>query len=61
LGLSGVYYGVAVLFASLPTASSAYILTMRMGGDGRAVAWLISATTLLSMLSMPFWAAQVIR
>jgi len=59
LGLSGVYYGVAVLFASLPTASSAYILTMRMGGDGRSVAWIISATTLLSMLTMPLWAALV--
>jgi len=56
IGLEGLYYGVAVLFASLPTASSAYILTMRMGGDGRSVAWVISATTLLSMLTMPFWA-----
>lgn len=56
LGLSGIYYGVAVLFASLPTASSAYILAMRMGGDGRSVAWIISATTLASMLTMPLWA-----
>ncbi|MFA7291097.1 MAG: AEC family transporter [Rhodocyclaceae bacterium] len=60
-GLSGVYYGVAVLFASLPTASSAYILAMRMGGDGRSVAWIISATTLASMLTMPFWVAWVMR
>ncbi|MBI2307182.1 MAG: AEC family transporter [Rhodocyclales bacterium] len=59
LGLSGIYYGVAVLFASLPTASSAYILAMRMGGDGRSVAWIISATTLASMLTMPLWAAWV--
>jgi predicted permease len=57
LGLSGIYYGVAILFASLPTASSAYILAMRMGGDGRSVAWIISATTLVSMLTMPLWAA----
>lgn len=57
LGLSGIYYGVAILFASLPTASSAYILAMRMGGDGRSVAWIISATTLASMLTMPLWAA----
>ncbi len=59
LGLRGTYLGVAVLFASLPTASSAYILAMRMGGDGRSVAWIISATTLLSMLTMPLWAAWV--
>ncbi len=59
LGLQGLFLGVAVLFASLPTASSAYILAMRMGGDGRAVAWIISATTLASMLTMPLWAARV--
>jgi predicted permease len=57
LGLTGIYCGVAILFASLPTASSAYILAMRMGGDGRSVAWIISATTLVSMLTMPLWAA----
>lgn len=50
-------FAVLVVFASLPAASSAYILTMRMGGDGSAVAWLISASTLLSMLSMPLWVA----
>jgi predicted permease len=57
LGLSGLNYQVVVLFAALPTASSAYILAMRMGGDGRSVAWLISATTLGSMLTLPLWAA----
>lgn len=57
LGLSGLNYQVAVLFAALPTASSAYILAMRMGGDGKSVAWLISATTLASMLTLPLWAA----
>jgi len=57
LGLDGLNYRVVVLFAALPTASSAYILAMRMGGDGRSVAWLISATTLGSMLTLPLWAA----
>lgn len=57
LGLSGLNFQVAVMFAALPTASSAYILAMRMGGDGRSVAWLISATTLGSMLTLPLWAA----
>lgn len=57
LELDGLYYGVAILFASLPTASSAYILAMRMGGDGRSVAWIISATTLASMITMPLWTA----
>ena len=58
-GLAGLYLQVAVLFAALPTASSAYILAVRMGGDGEAVAWLISASTLLSMLSMPLWGAAL--
>jgi len=57
LGLEGLNFQIIVLFAALPTASSAYILAMRMGGDGKSVAWLISATTLGSMLSLPFWAA----
>ncbi len=55
LGLVGVARGVAVLFASLPSASSAYILATRMGGDGPGVAWLISATTLAAMPTMAFW------
>jgi hypothetical protein len=60
LGLEGLNYRVVVLFAALPTASSAYILAMRMGGDGRSVAWLISATTLGSMLTLPLWAAWLL-
>lgn len=59
-GLAGLNYQIVVLFAALPTASSAYILAMRMGGDGRSVAWLISATTLGSMLTLPLWAAWLL-
>lgn len=55
LGLHGAYFDVVVMFGALPTASSAYILAMRMGGDGAGVAWLISATTLGAMLTMPVW------
>lgn len=55
LGLQGIYFDVVVMFGALPTASSAYILAMRMGGDGPGVAWLISASTLLAMLTMPLW------
>lgn len=57
LGLTGIYFDVAIAFAALPTASSAYILTQRMGGDGARVAWLISVTTLLAMLTLPAWMA----
>ena len=55
LGLSGTTFATAVLFAALPTASSAYILAMRMGGDGPGVAWLISATTVMGALTLTGW------
>lgn len=55
LGLSGLYFDVAVIFGALPTASSAYILAVRMNGDGPGVAWLISASTLGSMATLALW------
>lgn len=55
LGLDGMMFELLILFAALPSASSAYILAMRMGGDGPGVAWLISATTLLAMPTIALW------
>lgn len=60
LGLTGVYFDTAILFGALPTASSAYILATRMGGDGPAVAWLVSANTLLAMLTLPLWLTLIL-
>jgi len=54
-GLGGLTFDTLVMFAALPSASSAYILAMRMGGDGPGVAWLISVTTLLAVASLTFW------
>jgi malonate transporter and related proteins len=48
---------IIVLFAALPTASSAYVLAARMGGDGAYVAGLVTLSTLLGMLSVPLWLA----
>ena len=48
---------IVVLFAALPTASSAYVLAARMGGDGGYVAGLVTLSTLLGMLSVPLWLA----
>lgn len=59
LGLSGVEAGVLVLWAALPTASSAYILAVRMGGDGPSVATQITAGTLVSMATLPLWVAAL--
>lgn len=55
LGLSGVYFHSAVIFAALPTATSCYILAVRMNGDGPGTAWLVSASTLTGMFTLPLW------
>jgi predicted permease len=46
---------IVVLFCSLPTASSCYILAARMGGNGPMTAFLISLGTLVSAVTIPFW------
>lgn len=46
---------IAVMFGALPTASSAYVLATRMGGNGPLVAFLISAGTLISLFTLPIW------
>jgi malonate transporter and related proteins len=55
LGLAGTPALVVVLFAALPTASSAYILAARMGGHSTPVAYAITVQTLLAMLTLPIW------
>ena len=52
-GLPPVQQTVIVIFSALPTASSAYVLAARMGGNGPYVAGLITLSTLLGMLSLP--------
>jgi predicted permease len=48
---------VLVLCAALPTATNAYILAVRMTGDGRAVATQVTAGTVISMATIPAWMA----
>lgn len=55
LPLSPLEKQMLLLFSTLPTASSAYILAVRMGGDGRSVAALTTLATLLSALTIPLW------
>ncbi len=57
ISLPAAQRDLVVLFAALPTASSAYVLATRMGGDGPYVAGLVTASTLLGMLSVPLWLA----
>lgn len=48
---------IVVLFAAMPTASSAYVLAVRMGGDAAYVAGLVTLSTVLGMLSIALWLA----
>ncbi len=41
-------------FSALPTASSCYVLAARMGYNGAYVAGLVTLSTLLGMISLPF-------
>lgn len=55
LGVTGIYFQALLILAALPVATSAYVLANRMGGDGRAVALLVSVSTLLGMATIPLW------
>jgi len=56
-GFGAMETKLLVLCAALPTATSAYILAVRMAGDGRPVATQVSVGTLLSMATLPAWMA----
>ena len=60
-GLNGVPAQVLVLFAALPTASSAYVLAARMGGNAAPVAFAVTLQTLAAMLTLPLWLALAPR
>lgn len=53
LGLPPAQQAVVVAFAAMPTASSAYVLAVRMGGHGGYVAGLVTVSTLLGMAGLP--------
>jgi hypothetical protein len=45
---------VLLMFSAVPTASSCYVLAARMGYNGPYVAGLVTLSTLLGMVSLPF-------
>ena len=53
LRLPAPQQAVLVAFAAMPTASSAYVLASRMGGNGGYVAGLVTVSTLLAMAGLP--------
>ena len=45
---------ILLVFSALPTASTCYVLAARMGYNGAYVAGLVTVSTLLGMLSLPY-------
>ena len=56
-GLTGPAAAVIILFQSIPTASSAYVLSRRLGGDSPLMAAIIATQTASSFLTIPVWIA----
>ncbi len=59
IGFGRLEDAILMICASIPTASGAYILAVRMTGDGRDVATQITVGTVLSMATIPLWIGLV--
>jgi predicted permease len=53
VGLPPAQQAIVVAFAALPTASSAYVLAVRLGGHGGFTAGLVTLSTLFGMVGLP--------
>ncbi|RXF74644.1 AEC family transporter [Hansschlegelia zhihuaiae] len=53
LGVEGVALAAIVISGAVPTASSAYVLARRMGGDADLMAALITAQTIAAYATLP--------
>lgn len=52
-GVQGITREIAILCASVPGATSSYILARQLGGDAALMAGIITATTVVALLTMP--------
>lgn len=52
-GIEGVSLAVCVLFSALPVSATSYVIARQMGGDAQLMAGIVTATTLLSALTLP--------
>ncbi len=59
-GLGAAEAAALLVFAALPTSSSGYVLAARMGYNGPYVAGLVTLSTLLALLSLP-WAFTLLE
>ena len=55
LGVEGEQRFVVLAFAAVPSATTAYVLAVRMGGAGSFVAAQTSATTAAALVTLPLW------
>ena len=53
VGLEGPALTTALLFQTLPTASSAYIMSRQLGGNAPLMAGITAAQTVLAMVAIP--------
>lgn len=53
LGLSPLVMTLFVIFFSIPTAPTAYILTRQLGGDSELMAGIITAQTMFAVFTLP--------
>lgn len=53
-GLGALETTILLIFSALPASSSSYVLAVRMGYNGPYVAGLVTLSTLLAMVSLPF-------
>lgn len=58
-GVEGVYLAAVLVLAAVPTASSAYILAVRMRGDAELVASITLVNMIGAMATLPLWLAAL--
>lgn len=61
MGFSTLQTQMFMIFAAIPTAPAAYVLAVRMGGDARLVANVISVQTLSCLLTLPIWLYFIVK
>ena len=52
MGLAPLELAIVVIFLAVPTAPSAYILARQLGGDHQLMATIITAQTLLAVVTL---------
>jgi hypothetical protein len=58
-GIGGITASVILILFTIPTASSAYILSRQLGGDHETMATIVTFQTLLSFATLPFVIAYI--